>query len=67
MGGIKEIEIPYGEKRIDKILEPVVVILKYSGYIPFGDHLIPPEVHRNEFKYYREKLNSMIDSMENMK
>jgi hypothetical protein len=29
--------------------------------VPFGDHLIPPEVHWNEFRYYRERLNGMID------
>lgn len=65
MGGIPKLEIQYGKERIDRILEPVEEVLKYSGYIPYGDHLIPPEVHLNEFKYYREKLHSMIDSIEN--
>lgn len=62
MGGIPKFEIQYGKERIDDILEPVGEVLKTGGYIPFGDHLIPPEVHWNEFKYYREKLNSMTES-----
>jgi len=60
MGGIPKLEIRYGEKRIDEILQPVGEVLRYGGYVPFGDHLIPPEVHWKEFKYYREKLNKML-------
>lgn len=61
MGGIPKLEIRYGKERIDRILEPVESVLKFGGYVPFGDHLIPPEVHWNEFKYYRERLNKIID------
>jgi len=61
MGGIPKLEIRYGQNRIDEILEPVCEVLRYGGYIPFGDHLIPPEVHWKEFKYYREKLNDMLE------
>ncbi len=61
MGGIPKLEIAKGEKRIGEILEPVGKVLKFGGYIPFGDHLIPPEVHWNEFKYYRETLNRMLE------
>ena len=61
MGGIPKSEIRHGRQRIDEILEPVGEVLKTGGYIPFGDHLIPPEVPWNEFKYYREKLNGMIE------
>ena len=61
MGGIPKLEISRDKKRIDEILEPVKWLLKQGGYIPFADHCIPPEVNWNNFKYYREKLNSMID------
>lgn len=61
MGGIPKSEIANGEKRIDEFLEPVEWMLKQGGFIPFGDHFIPPEVPWKEFKYYREKLNHMID------
>jgi len=63
MGGIPKSEIQYGQERINEILSPVNEVLKTSGYIPFGDHLIPPDIHWNLFKYYRLKLNSMIDNI----
>jgi hypothetical protein len=31
---------------------------------PFYDHLIPPNVSRESFLYYRSKLNSIIDGIE---
>jgi hypothetical protein len=61
LGGIPKSEIQLGKKRIDEILEPVDFVLKTGGYIPFGDHLIPPEVDFENFTYYRNKLNHIID------
>ncbi len=61
MGGIPKTEIAKGPARINRLLEPVEEVLKTGGYVPFGDHLIPPEVHWDEFKYYRNKLNKLID------
>lgn len=61
MGGVPKSELPRGRARIDQILQPVAEVLKTGGYIPFGDHLIPPEVHWEEFKYYRLRLNELLD------
>jgi len=61
MGGIPKSDISIGKKRIDEILKDTEILLKSGGYIPFGDHLIPPEVPWEYFKYYREKLNDLID------
>ncbi|MCL4296994.1 MAG: hypothetical protein KJ077_14750 [Anaerolineae bacterium] len=61
MGGIPKSDITLGPKRIDEFLEDVAFLLQSGGYIPFGDHLIPPEVPWEEFKYYRNKLNNLID------
>jgi uroporphyrinogen decarboxylase len=61
MGGIPKSEIGLGKERIDKFLEPVEAVLKTGGYIPFGDHFIPPEVTWEGFKYYRNRLNDLID------
>ena len=63
MGGIPKAEIVFGEKRIDEMLEPVEAVLKTGGYIPFGDHFIPPDVSWEHFKYYRAKLNDIIDAV----
>lgn len=59
MGGVPKMEIRHGKKRIDEILEPVKTAFDIGGYIPFGDHLIPPEIHWEDFKYYRERLNEL--------
>ena len=61
LGGIPKSEITKGKKVIDQILQPVEDVLKFGGYIPFGDHLIPPEVDFENFSYYRTKLNQIID------
>jgi len=61
LGGIPKSEITKGKKRIDEILLPVDHVLKTGGYIPFGDHLIPPDVDFENFSYYRNRLNRLID------
>ena len=61
MGGIPKMEIRYGKERIDEILKPVKTAYDMGGYIPFGDHLVPPEIHWEEFRYYREQLNAIIE------
>jgi uroporphyrinogen decarboxylase len=61
MGGIPKSEIQKGRARIDEILEPAAQVLGTGGYVPYGDHFIPPEVEWEDFKYYREKLNRLID------
>lgn len=62
MGGIPKSEIQKGKGKIDEILLPIKEVLKSGGYIPFGDHFIPPEVKWEDFKYYRNKLNDIIDN-----
>jgi len=61
MGGVPKSDIALGRARIDEFLEDVDFLLGKGGYIPIGDHLIPPDVPWEEFKYYREKLNRLID------
>jgi uroporphyrinogen decarboxylase len=61
MGGIPKSKIGLGKEAIDSFLEPVEEVLKTGGYIPFGDHFIPPEVTWDGFQYYRNRLNQIID------
>jgi hypothetical protein len=61
MGGIAKSQFSKGRAAIDKALTPAEAVLATGGYVPFGDHLIPPEVHWDDFRYYREKLNGLID------
>jgi hypothetical protein len=61
MGGIPKSDIGKGPQAIEKFLEPVKAVLKTGGYIPYGDHFIPPDVSWEGFKYYRTRLNQIID------
>ena len=61
MGGIPKSEIAKGKAAIDAALAPAAEVLKTGGYIPFGDHFIPPDVKWEDFLYYRQRLNELID------
>jgi len=62
MGGIPKLEVSRGRQIIDSLIENTEKILQYGGYIPHCDHFVPPEVSWEDFKYYRNKLNRLIDS-----
>jgi hypothetical protein len=62
MGGIPKYDMALGKARIDEFLQPVEALLELGGYVPFGDHLISPGVSWEQFKYYRQRLNELIDS-----
>lgn len=50
-----------GRNFIDKELEKVPVLLKQGGYIPHIDHHVSEDATWENFKYYRSKLNNIID------
>jgi uroporphyrinogen decarboxylase len=62
MGAVPKSDIAKGRQHIDRFLEDVAWLLQQGGYIPFGDHSIPPDVSWPDFQYYREKLNRLIDT-----
>jgi uroporphyrinogen decarboxylase len=63
LGGVPKSRLVYGKNEIDRFLEPIAELLKSGGYIPHGDHLIPPDVSWEDFRYYRDKLNHLIDNL----
>jgi len=62
MGGVPKYDMALGPERIEEFLAPVNELLKHGGYVPHGDHLISPGVSWEQFKYYRNRLNEIIDS-----
>jgi hypothetical protein len=60
-GGFDKNTLYKGKEHIDKELEMIKELIKKGGYIPFADHLIPPNSSWENFKYYREKLDYIID------
>jgi len=63
LGGVPKSRLIYGKDEIDRFLEPIAELLKTGGYIPHGDHLILPDVSWEDFRYYRDKLNHLIDNL----
>jgi len=49
------------KEKIDGEIEKVSYIMKKGGYIPHIDHAVSEDVTWENFKYYREKLNYLID------
>jgi uroporphyrinogen decarboxylase len=37
-------------------------MLQQGGYIPYVDHFVPPDVSWDNFLYYRQQLNNLIDT-----
>ena len=51
-----------GKDYIDKELEMMSYLIKKGGFIPFADHLVPPNCSWENFKYYRNNLKRIIYS-----
>jgi len=61
MGGIDKRKLAVGPAAIDEELErKVPFMLKRGGYVPYLDHQAPPDISWENFKYFRQKLNAMI-------
>ena len=61
MGGVPKYDMAKGPDRTEEFLAPVAELLKLGGYVPHGDHCISPGVNWEQFKYYRNRLNEIID------
>lgn len=60
LGGINKYALLKKES-IDNELEKAKRLIEKGGFVPCVDHLVPPDVSWENFKYYRRKLNDMID------
>jgi uroporphyrinogen decarboxylase len=62
LGGFSKTALIAGEEEIDIELDlKIPWMLEQGGYIPYMDHLVPPDVSWENFYYYRTKLNGLID------
>jgi uroporphyrinogen decarboxylase len=62
LGGFSKSALISGKEQIDiELEEKIPWMLEQGGYIPYMDHLVPPDVSWENFYYYRTKLNNMID------
>ena len=64
LGGVdKRPLISGGREEINRELERIRPLLAEGGYIPHIDHAVPEDISWDNFRYYREELNNIIDSM----
>jgi len=62
LGGIDKKALAAGREAVDRELEKVPFMLRQGRYVPYVDHFVPPDVSWDTFKYYRTRLNEMIDA-----
>ena len=63
IGGIDKRALIKGKEAIDEELDRrIPYMLKRGGFIPYVDHHVPPDISLDNFVYYRERLNALIDA-----
>ena len=64
MGGIdKRVLISGTRKQIDEELEKTASLIRSGGYIPHIDHSVSMDAKWENFVYYRNRLNDIIDNL----
>jgi uroporphyrinogen decarboxylase len=63
IGGLDKKKIVYGRRYVDEELKyKLPVMFAQNGYIACADHLIPPDVSWDEFKYYRNRIGEYANA-----
>ena len=62
LGGVDKKELAGGADRIDAELERRIPgMMSKGGYIPMGDHQIPPDVSWENYLFYRKRLAELAE------
>ena len=60
-GGINKMVLSQGKVAIDHEVEKVGRMLEKGGYLPYTDHMVPPEVSFENYVYFRKKLKEVLE------
>lgn len=61
LGGLDKNKVALGREAIDVELETKLPFMLAQGrYIPFCDHLVPPDVSWEHFAYYRQRVREYV-------
>jgi uroporphyrinogen decarboxylase len=61
-GGLDKTKVALGKEAIDaELAAKLPFMLQQGGYIPFCDHMVPPDVPWENFVYYREQVRSYVE------
>ncbi len=58
-GGINKNEFGKGKAAIDAELKRRLPVMKEGGFVPLPDHLLPPDVSLDNYRYYLEALRKI--------
>lgn len=61
IGGIDKRALAVDHKEIDKELNRIAPMIEKGGYIPWLDHSVPPDVSYDNFLYYMDKLEQLVN------
>ena len=62
LGGVDKRPLITGRREaIDTELARIAPLLERGGFIPHIDHAVPEDIAWDSFRYYRERLNEIID------
>jgi uroporphyrinogen-III decarboxylase len=62
LGGIDKTAL-FRKEDIDRELAKARRMIARGGYIPYVDHAVPPGVSWENFEYYRDRLNDIVDTV----
>ncbi|HEB32326.1 MAG TPA: hypothetical protein ENI15_15870 [Spirochaetes bacterium] len=60
LGGFDKTALQSREK-IDSEFDKVKRMVKKGGFVPYVDHAFPPDISFENYKYFREGLNAIVD------
>jgi hypothetical protein len=60
VGGVNKRAISKGRDSIDRELERLQPLAESGGYIPTFDHLVPPDVSLENYRYYLEEKEKIL-------
>ena len=60
MGGFNKYALALDKKYVELEISNYKELIKMGGFVPFADHIIPPNASWENFKYYRNRLNKII-------
>ena len=60
MGGLDKRALAKDRKAIDRELELAERMHRQSGYVAMPDHLVPPDVPFENYKYFMERLRELV-------
>jgi uroporphyrinogen decarboxylase len=60
-GGVDKRELAKGKKEIDRHLKEFIPLIEEGGFIPTVDHTVPPDVSLENFMYYMEQKQALLN------